>query len=122
MADTNRLSIQPVWGTNRKLSYGVLDAAESILQNIDELSDVLDQLTEKYDEAQVRYFAQSFEYVGHFGKHRQHSGFFWKFKADEEEKYIEPVLHVLLLRLLCSRVYNVFLSSVDLHNLTSCDT
>ena len=90
MADTNRLSIQPVWGTNRKLSYGVLDAAESILQNIDELSDVLDQLTEKYDEAQVRYFAQSFVYVGHFGKHRQHSGFFWKFKADEEEKYIEP--------------------------------
>lgn len=53
MSDGNRLSIQPVWGTNRKLSYGVLDAAENLLQNIDELSDVLDQLTEKYDEAQV---------------------------------------------------------------------
>lgn len=64
MTDQNRLSIQPVWGSNRKLSYGVLDAAENILQNIDELSDVLDQLTEKYDEAQVsmhRTFPNNYE-------------------------------------------------------------
>lgn len=54
MSDGNRAIIQPVWGvTNRKLSYGVLDAAEHLLQNIDELSEVLDELREKYDKVQV---------------------------------------------------------------------
>ncbi|KAH3858707.1 paramyosin-like [Dreissena polymorpha] len=44
-----RLSIQPVWGTGgRKLSYGVLDTAETLLDSIDDLAEVLDRLTMKY--------------------------------------------------------------------------
>ncbi|XP_052769202.1 uncharacterized protein LOC128209281 isoform X2 [Mya arenaria] len=49
----DRLSIQPVLGASgRKLSYGVLDTAESLMDNIDDLAEVLDQLTEKYEHAQ----------------------------------------------------------------------
>lgn len=48
---TNRLSIQPVWGLNdRKLSSGVLDTAETLMENIDDLADVLDKLKDKYDQ------------------------------------------------------------------------
>ncbi|XP_053374385.1 uncharacterized protein LOC123529048 [Mercenaria mercenaria] len=46
----NRLSIQPVWGIkDRKLSNGILDTAENLMENIDELAEVLDKLTDKYD-------------------------------------------------------------------------
>ncbi|XP_060575206.1 uncharacterized protein LOC132732736 [Ruditapes philippinarum] len=47
---SNRLSIQPVWGVkDRKLSNGVLDTAENLMENIDELAEVLDNLKDKYD-------------------------------------------------------------------------
>ncbi|KAL4224349.1 hypothetical protein ACF0H5_017803 [Mactra antiquata] len=45
---TNRLSIQPVWG-DRKMSNGMLETAENLMGNIDELADVLDTLNEKYN-------------------------------------------------------------------------
>lgn len=47
MANT-RLSIQPVWG-DRKLSTGVLETAENLMGNIDELADVLDNLMDQYN-------------------------------------------------------------------------
>lgn len=52
----NRLSIQPVWGINeRKVSNGVLDTAETLMENIDELADVLDNLKDKYDKVGVSF-------------------------------------------------------------------
>lgn len=43
------LSIQPVWGMERKRSTGLLDSAENLVENLDNLADVLDKLTDKYD-------------------------------------------------------------------------
>ena len=36
------------------MSYGVLDTAETLVENIDDLADVLDKLREKYEQAQVQ--------------------------------------------------------------------
>lgn len=50
----SRLSIQPVWGVSeRKSSYGILDTAENLMENIDDLAEVLDKLTDKYDDVSV---------------------------------------------------------------------
>ena len=47
--------IQPVWGmSRRKVSTAMLDTAETLVENLDDISDVLDQLTEKYEKVSQR--------------------------------------------------------------------
>lgn len=60
-----RSSIQPVWEMgDRNWSSDVLDTAETLLENIDQLADVLDNLDEKYNIEMERLTSEDLAEVG----------------------------------------------------------